>query len=154
VERGKIKVRTLMGLMILLLPVTALPAIYKWVDANGKVHYSDKKEATTKPTIIKAQPETSQEESDRARQRYEKIKQDSEFKKAEQQKEEKREKVKEDKKRLLCPSLLSAMERGKRARTLCTWTYSKPGHECEEFNDETRREYLERQQERYDQNCL
>ena len=54
--------RFLACIFLLLTTFVTHAEIYKWVDAQGKVHYSDKKDAVVKSATIKTQPKLSQEE--------------------------------------------------------------------------------------------
>lgn len=55
----------------------SLGAIYKWVDDEGRVHYSDKPTDKHKTKEIDVEPAPSPEEIDKARERAEKLKQRS-----------------------------------------------------------------------------
>jgi hypothetical protein len=55
----------------------SLGAIYKWVDDEGRVHYSDKPTDKHKTKEIDVEPAPSPEEMDKARKRAEKLKQRS-----------------------------------------------------------------------------
>ena len=145
--------RFLICLLILLLPATALPAIYKWVDAEGNVHYSDKKEATTKQTAIKTQPGPREEELSQAQQRYEKLKQSensNKAKKEEQMKKDAEAQTKLEDKKKRCLKLLDEIEHAKYARSVY---YKNGGGERVYVDDATRNKYLDRAQSTYDENC-
>lgn len=145
--------RILMGLMILFLPVTALSAIYKWVDADGKVHYSDKKQTAAKPTAIKTQPGLSQEEMDQAQQRHQKLKQAEESAKMKQEAQRKKEtedQAKMAEKKKECLRLIDEIEHVKYAPAVY---YKDKNGERVYVDDATRDQYLNKTQSAYDEHC-
>ena len=132
---------------------TAYAGIYKWVDTEGKVHYSDIKEASIKPTTIKTQPSPKQEELSQAQLRYEKLKQSEEMntaKKEEQQKKDAEAQVKLEDKKKRCLKLLDEIEHAKYAKSVY---YENGDGERVYVDDAIRSKYLDTAQSTYDENC-
>jgi Cu/Ag efflux pump CusA len=63
---------TLIAILLanLTISLQSIAQVYKWVDENGKVHFSDKPfDEKSKAVKIKSQPQVSQQEVDQAKQR-------------------------------------------------------------------------------------
>lgn len=57
--------RLLLVLCLLALPLTATAEIYKWVDAQGRVHFSDKKHASEQAKRLHEEPDTANPNNNR-----------------------------------------------------------------------------------------
>jgi hypothetical protein len=69
--------KVILGICIMGIAGISLGAIYKWVDDEGRVHYSDKPTDKHKTEEVDVEPGPSQEEADTTRERAEKLKQRS-----------------------------------------------------------------------------
>ena len=106
-KRVGVGVFLLLGMIIL--SGTAHAEIFKWVDANGKVHYSDRKMTTQAQTLnVKTGATTIGQNTDDVEQRLVQQKKYVNFLQSERiERQEKRQEVKaaEDKKKKLCATL-------------------------------------------------
>lgn len=106
-KRVGVGVFLLLGMIIL--SATAHAEIFKWVDANGKVHYSDRKMTTQAQTLnVKTGATTIGQNTDDVEQRLVQQKKYVNFLQSERlERQEKRQEVKaaEDKKKKLCATL-------------------------------------------------
>lgn len=142
-------------LLPLLIMVSATEAqVYKWVDENGKVHFSDqpprKKPASAEKVELKIAPKTGNRAApsaaERAKQQQELLRRMEGERK---QRESQRAKAKEEKKRLaeLCKKLKKEMEEKVRANAI--YTENDKGervYDSEEVADQKRKRAVERYQ--------
>ena len=143
-----------LGCVLLFLVAFAVHAgIYKWVDVDGKVHYSDKKEAATKQVTIKTQTSPQQEELSQSQQRYDKLIQSEKMhklKKEEQLKKDAEAQTKLEDKKKRCLKLLDEIEHTKYARAV----YYKSGDDKKVYVDDTTRDqHINKAQNIYDEHC-
>jgi vacuolar-type H+-ATPase subunit I/STV1 len=143
-----------LGYVILFLATfNAYAGVYKWVDAEGKVHYSDKRQAATSSTTVKMPSSPTQEELSQAQQRRDRLKQLEEMhrlKKEEQLKKDVEAQVKIEDKKKRCLKLLDEIEHAKYARAVY---FKNALGEKVYVNDTTRNQHVGAAQSVYDQNC-
>lgn len=146
-----------MIILLLCCNTTAIAGIYKWVDAQGQVHYSDKKttqtNATTSVTELKQAPKLSQEDYARSQEKLGDLKQQLEqFKKEKMQKQEKENLAlaKQAAQKKKCLEVSNELEHIKYARGV----YYKDANNNKVYADDTKRQQvINRYQKHYDENC-
>ena len=67
--------KVILFICVMAIAVISLGAIYKWVDEEGRVHYSDKPTDTHKSKEVDIEPAPSPEKIEKAREQAEKLKQ-------------------------------------------------------------------------------
>jgi Domain of unknown function (DUF4124) len=146
-------VRLIGYLPIFFVALNAHAGVYKWVDAEGRVHYSDKKQVATKSTSIKVQPSPTMEELSQGQQRLDKLKASekmNKLRKEEQQKKDIETQAKLEKKKKDCLKLLDEIEHSKHAPAV----YIKNEASEKVYVDDTvRNQHVDEAQSIYDENC-
>ncbi len=131
----------------------AVSGIYKWIDADGKVHYSDKKIPQTNANEVKLAPSVSDEEIAHSQQKLNDLKQQLEKSKKEsvqKQEKEKAETINFAKQKKKCLDVSNEVEHIKYSRGV----YYKDANNNKIFIDEQKRqEMTSRYQKYYNENC-
>lgn len=131
----------------------AISGIYKWTDADGKVHYSDKKVAQTNADEVKLAPSVSDEEIAHSQQKLNDLKQQLEKSKkesAQEQEKEKAEAVNLAKQKKKCLDASNEIEHIKYSRGV----YYRDANNNKIYIDEQKRQAVtDRYQKYYNENC-
>jgi septum formation inhibitor MinC len=132
---------------------SAISAIYKWVDANGKVHYSDKKISQAPATVLKPAPKANQEDIAQAQEKTNRLKQQvdkAKQVKLQQEQKQKEDEVKMAQKKKKCLNVMDDLEHLKSTPKIY---YKDEKGEKVFYDDNLRKEVNERYKQTYDENC-
>ena len=133
--------------------VAAHAEIYKWIDDDGKVHYSDKKTTKSHATQLKSAPKVSQNDISQAQEKTNRINKQLADNKNAKLREEERQKAVDAKlaeKRKKCLDVMDKLDHIKHTPRL----YYKDGSGQKIYYDETlRKQVNQRYQQAYDNNC-
>ena len=132
---------------------SAISAIYKWIDADGKVHYSDKKISQAPATELKAAPKPNQEDIAQAQEKTNRLKEqfdNSKKVKLQQEQKKKEDEVKMAAKKKKCLNVKDDLEHLKSAPKIY---YKNEKGEKVFYDDDLRKEVNERYKQAYDENC-
>ena len=131
----------------------AISAIYKWIDADGRVHYSDKKISQAAAKELKPAAKANQEEISQAQEKTNRLKEQfdnaKKVKLVEEQKQKEDEAKMAEKKRK-CLNVLDDLEHIKSTPRIY---YKDDKGEKVFYDDKSRKEVNERYQQAYDENC-
>lgn len=151
--RGRdFRVHAALALALLVVPLTSAATVYKWIDANGRVVYSDQpppanvKTEVVKPAPPPANPEAAQELTDR-----EAADKQREKKRKDEAKIADKARVDFEKKRETCVNALG-QQKALQKNDFLLFRYNEKGEKVW-YTDEMRREDFERLQQIVRENC-
>lgn len=127
--------------------------IYKWVDADGKVHYSDKKLTKFNATQLKSAPKVSQDDISLAREKTNRINKQFDDIKKTKLREEERQKVNDAKladKKKKCLDVMDKLDHIKHTPRLY---YKDESGQKIYYDENLRKQVNQRYQQSYDENC-
>ena len=140
-------------IFLLFWSTSAFSAIYKWIDADGKVHYSDKKISRAPASELKPASQANQEDIAQAQEKTNRLKQQldhaKEVKVQEEQKQ-KEDEVKLAEKKRKCLNVMDGLEHLKSTPRLY---YKDEKGEKVYYDDKLKKEVNERYRQAYDENC-
>lgn len=143
----------LLAILLLIWSTSAVSGIYKWIDANGQVHYSDKKLPQTNVTEVKQAPKLSEQEYAHSQEKLSDLKQQleqSKKDKIQKQEKEKQESAKLESQKIKCLEVSNELEHIKYARGV----YYKDANNNKVYVDEKKRQdVINRYQKQYNQHC-
>ena len=131
----------------------ATSAIYKWIDANGKVYYSDKKITQARATELKSAPKANQEDISQAQEKTNRLKEqfdNAKKVKLQQEQKEKEDEVMMAEKKKKCLNVMDKLEHLKSTPRIF---YKDENGEKVYYDNKTRKEVNERYRQAYDENC-
>lgn len=131
----------------------AVCGVYKWIDANGKVHYSDRKIAQTNANELKLAPSASDEEIAQSQKKLDDLKQQLEKSKKESTQNQENQKVEAlnaAKQKKKCLDVSNEIEHIKYSRGVY---YKDANHNKIYIDEQKRQEVTNRYQKYYNENC-
>jgi hypothetical protein len=140
-------------IFLLFWSTSAISAIYKWVDADGKVHYSDKKVSQAPATELKPAPKANQEDIAQAQEKTNRLKQqldNAKEVKLQKEQKQKEDEVKMAEKKKKCLNVMDDLENLKSTPGIY---YKDEKGERVFYDDKLRKEVNERYRQAYDENC-
>lgn len=149
----KLMLTKLVLILLIFCNNVAVSGVYKWTDADGKVHYSDKKMAQTNANELKLAPKATDEEVANSQQKLNDLNQQLEKSKkenAQKQEKEKTEAINLAKQKKKCLDASNEVEHIKYSRAV----YYKDADNNKVYIDEQKRqEVASRYQKYYNENC-